>query len=471
MNGYEDTYLIHTLRMALRDHLKRPEIFAKHKSLDQPDTRLHRLLDVIPGVRDAPSATFVLSALEAGKYEPGQLAELIHYATRYAADDQLDAAARYVLTWQEADLRKQLAAFRSFGLAIVERGGRIPERFYPWAERLASALLQDREPARVVEGIQLAGSLKLRPLYRPLAKIAESADQAAELRLAAIQAAVATGDPRRLALFDAILGNPDEGVDLRRGAALALSLVNTGESRKLLLARLLTAHHRLAADIAAALAGTRPGAEMLLGAIAQGKASPLLLRDLRVHRNLEAAKPANLSQRLAKLTENLPPVDELAARLIAQRRKAFLASRPNARRGREVFEKNCAICHQMEGEGKKFGPDLDGIGLRGLDRLLEDLLDPNRNVDPAFRSTSVITDAGLTRTGLALRDEGNVLILVDAEGNELRISHDEIEERFTSALSPMPNAAEKTVDPADFNHLMQFLLEAAQPPKDPNTAD
>lgn len=119
-----------------------------------------------------------------------------------------------------------------------------------------------------------------------------------------------------------------------------------------------------------------------------------------------------------------------------------------------------AICHQMAGEGKKFGPDLDGIGVRGLDRLLEDLLDPSRNVDPAFQSTIVITDRGLTHTGLALRDEGEVLILVDSEGKELRIRHGEIDERYTSPLSPMPNALEKTLDTEAFNHLLRYLLEA-----------
>ena len=35
------------------------------------------------------------------------------------------------------------------------------------------------------------------------------------------------------------------------------------------------------------------------------------------------------------------------------------------------------------------GPQLDGVGTRGLERLIEDVLDPNRNVDPAFRASHV----------------------------------------------------------------------------------
>jgi hypothetical protein len=93
------------------------------------------------------------------------------------------------------------------------------------------------------------------------------------------------------------------------------------------------------------------------------------------------------------------------------------------------------------------------------------MLDPSRNVDPEFRSTIVITDSGLTHTGLALRDEGAMLLLVDPEGKELRIRHDEIDERRTSPLSPMPNALEKALTPEEFNHLLRFLLEATEPLK------
>jgi putative heme-binding domain-containing protein len=345
---------------------------------------------------------------------------------------------------------------------MQERGGRLPQRLHPWVERLAQDLMQHDDPARVVEGIKLAGQLRLGSLFEPLAAIAAGREGSAAVRIAALEACVATGDPRRCAVFNTVLGDPDETFDIRRAAALALSLVNTDESRKLLRERLEVAHHRLATDIAAALATGRPGAELLLAAIREGKASRLLLREPSVLRRLEAARVPDFAQRLKELTANLPPQDQLTARVIKERREAYLSAKPDAVRGRKIFKDRCAICHQLGNEGKKFGPDLDGIGARGLDRLLEDLLDPNRNVDPTFRTTNVLTDDGLTLSGLALRDEGNVLILVDNEGNEKRISHDEIDERWVSPLSPMPNAAEKTVSPVEFSHLLRYLLKARQ---------
>jgi hypothetical protein len=84
------------------------------------------------------------------------------------------------------------------------------------------------------------------------------------------------------------------------------------------------------------------------------------------------------------------------------------------------------------------------------------MLDPSRNVDPTFRTTIVITDRGITRTGLAVRDEGQVLLLVDSDGEERRISHGEIDERTTLPLSPIPTAIEKALNAEDFIDLTGF---------------
>ena len=108
------------------------------------------------------------------------------------------------------------------------------------------------------------------------------------------------------------------------------------------------------------------------------------------------------------------------------------------------------------------GPELDGIGRRGLERLLEDLLDPNRNVDQAFRTTVVIQTDGLLRTGLLVSDEGATLTLVDTQGKPFTVPKSEIKERSVSNLSPMPSNLVETLPEADFYHLMGFLLSQAE---------
>ena len=96
-----------------------------------------------------------------------------------------------------------------------------------------------------------------------------------------------------------------------------------------------------------------------------------------------AARPERAEQRIAKLTANLPSESDLIQKTIAERLRSFSHSNPDATKGAAVFEKNCAACHQLRGRGGLVAPQLDGIGNRGLERILEDVLDPNRNVDAA----------------------------------------------------------------------------------------
>src|SRR5688572_20144417 len=76
---------------------------------------------------------------------------------------------------------------------------------------------------------------------------------------------------------------------------------------------------------------------------------------------------------------------------------------------RAIFAKSiCANCHKIGDIGKTIRPALDGIGNRGLDRLLEDMLDPSRNVDMAFRTVTIETDGAKSSWGLGSREPKHV---------------------------------------------------------------
>ena len=80
----------------------------------------------------------------------------------------------------------------------------------------------------------------------------------------------------------------------------------------------------------------------------------------------------------------------------------FAKAKADAKLGAAVFKTNCGNCHQLGGEGAKVGPQLDGVGIRGLDRLFEDILYPSRNVDQAMRSTILSLKDGRNVTGPCL---------------------------------------------------------------------
>ena len=187
-------------------------------------------------------------------------------------------------------------------------------------------------------------------------------------------------------------------------------------------------------------------------------ASARLLQARRVVIGLENAEIPHLSERIAALLKGLPPADQKLKDLMAERREAFVHGAADASRGARVFEKTCSNCHQLESKGGRVGPQLDGIGSRGLERLLEDVLDPNRNVDQSFRVTNLALQSGQVISGLLLREEGEVLIVADAQGKEVRVPRSSVEERTTAQLSPMPaNLADQIAVP-EFNDLMSYLL-------------
>jgi putative heme-binding domain-containing protein len=283
-----------------------------------------------------------------------------------------------------------------------------------------------------------------------------------------LNALVALDGRRHAPTVARVLKDASAPVELREHAAGLLAKTNVEETQSMLLAALATAPARLQNSIAAHLAGGRTGAERLLDAVAAGKASARLLQERGVAARLAEAKIPNLKTRLDKLTAGLPAADERMETMLKGRRDAFRAAKTDVVVGRAVFEKRCAVCHQLDGLGAKIGPQLEGVGVRGVERLLEDTLDPNRNVDQAFRLTTLNLKDGRVVDGLLLKEEGAVLVLADKEGKEVRVPKDAVDERSTSQLSPMPaNFADQIPEP-EFYNLIAYLL-TRQTVKDPQS--
>jgi len=101
---------------------------------------------------------------------------------------------------------------------------------------------------------------------------------------------------------------------------------------------------------------------------------------------------------------------------------------------------------------------LDGIGNRGADRLIEDILDPNRNVDTHFHLHQIKLRDGSTITGFVRGEVGQVIILADAAGNEQRIAKSDIAEDVELPQSLMPPTFAHMIPADAFNDLVGWLL-------------
>jgi putative heme-binding domain-containing protein len=256
----------------------------------------------------------------------------------------------------------------------------------------------------------------------------------------------------------ALLNDAGASAALRVKIAQALSDANTDDARAALLAAIRTAPERNQAKLAATLAANKSGAEALLRDVETGKLSARLLQDRAVKEKLAAAKLADSDTRMAKLTKNLTPLNEQLQKQIDQRRAAFATAKPSPGRGQPVFERTCAVCHQLDGKGAVVGPQLDGIGARGAERIIEDIVDPNRNVDHAFRATNFVLDDDDVVSGLFRREEGEQIVYADGTGKELTIAKTRVKSRRESELSLMPEGLADGLSPQEFNDLIAFLL-------------
>jgi len=189
--------------------------------------------------------------------------------------------------------------------------------------------------------------------------------------------------------------------------------------------------------------------------------APHVLLDRNVKDKLIAARPVDAASRIDQLTRGITPTSEQAQKILEQRRKAYNPAKASPVEGAQVFTKNCGACHSIEGHGGNVGPQLDGIGQRGLERLCEDVLDPNRNVDRAFRSSLFTLRDGDIVSGLFRRDEGELIILADSTGKEITVPRKQVAERRESETSLMPENFSDIIPPEEFNNLMAFLLSKA----------
>jgi len=453
----EDTHLIHVTRMALRDQLLPEGAYDEVTPLFASDPELaERLANVSLGVPTEASAKFVLAHL---KEQPqnGAREAYLHQAARYLPEVELSAAFELAAGYRQLSLPEQVGIVRALGRGLQERDAAAPQALADWTNELARGLLGSEDEGQVRAGIDMARDFKPEA-FDSLSAAASPGCRFGGLRPAAMDACTGYEPARAVPVLASVLNGAGEPLNLRQHAAAALGRINDDTARQQLLSSLQTAPEGLALAIAAGLSESSQGGEELLATITAGKASARLLQETNVVDRLRGRRLKDFDARLSELTAKLPPADQRIKELVAKRRESFAGSQPDLAKGAAVFEKNCATCHRIADKGAKIGPNLDGVGIRGVDRLLEDVLDPSRNVDQAFRTTQVVTADGRSLSGLALGEEGNILILADNQGKEVRIPLDEIEERAISPLSVMPANVQDLVSEADFVHLLGYLL-------------
>ncbi|HJN13540.1 MAG TPA: PVC-type heme-binding CxxCH protein [Pirellulaceae bacterium] len=318
---------------------------------------------------------------------------------------------------------------------------------------------------RQIAAAAIAQALKLSHLADPLRRIVRAETTGAEARSAAV-AAIVTLEPNPVAAaFVPILGEAGVNPPLQLTIADAIVDRDSAKLDEFVQQTMKTSPMRVQQKLADGLAASPVGSGVLLDLIERGIASARLLQSASLRQKLLATDRPTMALRIEQLTANLPAASEQLDSILKQRHTSFLAAAASAERGQLQFTKHCAVCHQVQGQGAVVGPQLDGVGNRGLERILEDVLDPNRNLDAAFHVSLLATSDGRVLTGLFRRKEGKSLIFAANDGKEFSVLEADIDEHRKSPLSIMPDNMSTVLPPADFSDLVKYLLSLRQPAK------
>jgi putative heme-binding domain-containing protein len=128
-----------------------------------------------------------------------------------------------------------------------------------------------------------------------------------------------------------------------------------------------------------------------------------------------------------------------------------------AERGRAVFQRVCATCHAVGGQGHSVGPDIATVAHGSNEELVNHILDPNREVAPAYVGYVVATSDGRTFTGVIAEESSNSITLKRAEGVTDVVARSMIEEIRSTEASIMPEGLENDLSTQDLADLLLYV--------------
>ena len=110
----------------------------------------------------------------------------------------------------------------------------------------------------------------------------------------------------------------------------------------------------------------------------------------------------------------------------------------NVSNGHAIFQRTCGACHKLYGEGGAIGPDLTGSNRGNLEYLLSNVLNPNAEVQDAYRMVVVTTRDGRTHTGNIVSETDRQLTLRVVGRDPVSINKPDIQSREATSTSMMP---------------------------------
>jgi putative membrane-bound dehydrogenase-like protein len=140
--------------------------------------------------------------------------------------------------------------------------------------------------------------------------------------------------------------------------------------------------------------------------------------------------------------------------------RSVLSTPGDAARGKAVFRRHCAACHQHEGIGDPVGPNLSSARQRGPEATLFNIVAPNSEIDPRYATYVLTTDEGRVFSGIVTSETEASITLKRGSEISATILRSQIEQMENTGKSLMPEGLAAEVGSQELADLLAFLCRS-----------
>jgi putative heme-binding domain-containing protein len=138
--------------------------------------------------------------------------------------------------------------------------------------------------------------------------------------------------------------------------------------------------------------------------------------------------------------------------------RAALEKKGDAIKGKNIYQQQCALCHQVRGKiGVTLGPDLGTIHNWSKDAILSNILAPNQSISSGYELWDVALNNGESIQGIIASETPGAITLRNVGTAEKTISRQDIKSIEALSMSIMTEGLEKQISVDEMADLLAFL--------------
>ena len=365
---------------------------------------------------------------------------------------QVSDRGRSLITRQlaksDGDARLQIIKLFAAGIQN-QRNLKAPEGWH----LLADELYQNEETRGPAE--QLGARFGDQILYGRMRQVLNDEQSSIQEKQHALGILTGDSDPSNLPTLLKLIDTPELQIDVVN----QLKHYDSEQAAEALISRLEQLPPSSVNSALETLCSRKNFAIALLVAIERGQIPKARLTSFYA-RQMSNLGSSEVDQRLAeqwgKLGQSSAESKASIEDLVNQYKKAPLWAF-NRNQGEATYKKLCSNCHSQTDQSQRIGPKLEGSGTKGIEYVVENIIDPNAVIGEDFLARQILTVDGTVVTGVVLKESETALTVRTATSTQI-IAKDDVDQIVISKNSFMPEGILKPLSDRERIELLMYVM-------------